>query len=93
MTDTESDPEERVDLIKIGFGNMVSSRRVIAVVNPDSSPVKRMMADARDRGTLIDATSGRKTRAVIVTDSDHIVLSALTVEEIGREMTDAPEET
>ena len=93
MTGTESDPEERVDLIKIGFGNMVSSRRVIAVVNPDSSPVKRMMADARDRGTLIDATSGRKTRAVIVTDSDHIVLSALTVEEIGREMTDAPEET
>ena len=93
MTDTESDPEERVDLIKIGFGNMVSSRRVIAVVNPDSSPVKRMMADARDRGTLIDATSGRKTRAVIVTDSDHIVLSALTVEEIGREMADAPEET
>ena len=93
MTDTESDPEERVDLIKIGFGNMVSSRRVIAVVNPDSSPVKRMMADARDRGTLIDATSGRKTRAVIVTDSDHIVLSALTVEEIGREMTDAPEES
>ncbi len=93
MTGTESDPEERVDLIKIGFGNMVSSRRVIAVVNPDSSPVKRMMADARDRGTLIDATSGRKTRAVIVTDSDHIVLSALTVEEIGREMADAPEET
>lgn len=93
MTGTESDPEERVDLIKIGFGNMVSSRRVIAVVNPDSSPVKRMMADARDRGTLIDATSGRKTRAVIVTDSDHIVLSALTVEEIGREMTDAPEES
>jgi|LSQX01.2.fsa_nt_gb regulator of extracellular matrix RemA (YlzA/DUF370 family) len=93
MTGTESDPEERVDLIKIGFGNMVSSRRVIAVVNPDSSPVKRMMADARDRGTLIDATSGRKTRAVIVTDSDHIVLSALTVEEIGREMTDASEES
>ncbi|NLN46491.1 MAG: DUF370 domain-containing protein [Clostridiaceae bacterium] len=82
-----------MDLIKIGFGNMVSSRRVIAVVNPDSSPVKRMMADARDRGTLIDATSGRKTRAVIVTDSDHIVLSALTVEEIGREMTDASEES
>jgi regulator of extracellular matrix RemA (YlzA/DUF370 family) len=93
MTGTESNPEERVDLIKIGFGNMVSSRRVIAVVNPDSSPVKRMLADARDRGTLIDATSGRKTRAVIVTDSDHIVLSALTVEEIGREMADAPEET
>ncbi len=81
-----------MDLVKIGFGNMVSSRRVIAVVNPDSSPVKRMMADARDRGTLIDATSGRKTRAVIVTDSDHIVLSALAVEEIGREMMEVPEE-
>lgn len=82
-----------MDLVKIGFGNMVSSRRVIAVVNPDSSPVKRMMADARDRGSLIDATSGRKTRAVIVTDSDHIILSALAVEEIGREMMDVQEET
>jgi len=82
-----------VDLVKIGFGNMVSSRRVIAVVNPDSSPVKRMMADARDRGSLIDATSGRKTRSVIVTDSDHIILSALAVEEIGREMMDVQEET
>lgn len=81
-----------MDLVKIGFGNMVSSRRVIAVVNPDSSPVKRMMADARDRGSLIDATSGRKTRSVIVTDSDHIVLSALAVEEIGREMMDVQEE-
>ena len=81
-----------MDLVKIGFGNMVSSRRVIAVVNPDSSPVKRMMADARDRGTLIDATSGRKTRSVIVTDSDHIVLSALAVEDIGREMMEAAEE-
>ncbi|HEY5466836.1 MAG TPA: DUF370 domain-containing protein [Clostridia bacterium] len=85
--------EAGVDLVKIGFGNMVSSRRVIAVVNPDSSPVKRMMADARDRGSLIDATSGRKTRAVIVTDSDHIILSALAVEEIGREMMDVQEET
>lgn len=82
-----------MDLVKIGFGNMVSSRRVIAVVNPDSSPVKRMMADARDRGSLIDATSGRKTRAVIVTDSDHIILSALAVEEIGREIMDVQEET
>lgn len=82
-----------MDLVKIGFGNMVSSRRVIAVVNPDSSPVKRMMADARDRGSLIDATSGRKTRSVIVTDSDHIILSALAVEEIGREMMDVQEET
>ena len=62
------------------------------MVNPDSSPVKRMIADARDRGTLIDATSGRKTRAVLVTDSDHIVLSALTVAEIVREMSGAVEE-
>ncbi len=81
-----------MNLVKIGFGNMVSAQRVIAMVNPDSSPVKRMIADARDRGTLIDATSGRKTRAVLVTDSDHIVLSALTVEEIVREMSVAVEE-
>jgi regulator of extracellular matrix RemA (YlzA/DUF370 family) len=85
--------EAALDLVKIGFGNMVSSRRVIAVVNPDSSPVKRMMADARDRGSLIDATSGRKTRAVIVTDSDHIVLSALAVEDIGRELMVIQEDT
>lgn len=68
--------------IKIGFGNLISVERMIALVGPDSSPVKRLIQDARDRGSLIDATSGRKTRSVFIMDSDHLVLSALTVEEL-----------
>ena len=73
-------------LIQIGFGNMISADRMIAVVGPEASPVKRMIQDARDRGTLIDATSGRKTRAVILMDSDHLILSSLSNEELAREM-------
>ena len=69
-------------LINIGFGNVVSASRVIAVVAPGSSPIKRMREEAGERGKLIDATQGRKTRAIIVTDSDHIILSALQVETI-----------
>ena len=72
--------------LQIGFGNMVSSERIIAVVGPDSSPVRRLIQDARDRGTLIDASSGRKTRAVMLMDSDHLVLSSLTAEELLEEM-------
>ena len=72
--------------LKIGFGNLVSAQRIIAVVGPDSSPVKRLIQDARDRGTLIDASSGRKTRSVLLMDSDHLVLSALPAEEIEKEM-------
>ena len=63
-------------LINIGFGNMVSAGRLIAIVSPESAPIKRMVQEARERGTLIDATYGRKTRAVLIMDSDHIVLSA-----------------
>ena len=63
-------------LINIGFGNMVSAGRLVAIVSPDSAPIKRMVQEARERGTLIDATYGRKTRAVLIMDSDHIVLSA-----------------
>jgi extracellular matrix regulatory protein A len=74
-------------LVQIGFGNMVSSDRIIAVVGPDASPVKRLIQDARDRGTLIDATSGRRTRSVILMDSDHLILSSLTNEELTRELT------
>lgn len=69
-------------LIGIGFGNMVNSSRIVAVVSPDSAPVKRMVQDTRDAGKLIDATGGRKTRAVIVTDSGFLVLSAITPETI-----------
>lgn len=64
-------------LINIGFGSMVSADRLVAIVSPDSAPIKRMVQEARDRGTLIDATFGRKTKAVLIMDSDHTILSAL----------------
>lgn len=79
-----------MQLVNIGYGNMVSSERLVAVVSPDSAPIKRMITDARDRGLLIDATYGRKTRSVIVTDSDHIILSAITPQSVGGHL--APEE-
>ena len=70
-------------LINIGFGNMVSAGRLIAVVSPESAPIKRMVQEARDRGVLIDATYGRRTRAVLIMDSDHVVLSALQPETVA----------
>ncbi len=70
-------------LINIGFGNMVSVSRLIAVISPESAPIKRMIQEARDRGVLIDATYGRRTRAVLIMDSDHIVLSALQPETVA----------
>ncbi len=73
-----------VNFLRIGYGNLVAAPRVIAVVSPDSAPVRRLIADAKDRATLIDATSGKKTRAVLIMDSDHLVLSAMTVEELER---------
>jgi len=72
-----------VKLINVGFGNIVAAERVIAIVGPESAPVKRVVTDARESGTLIDATCGRRTRAVIVTDSRHVILSALLPETIG----------
>lgn len=74
--------------IKIGFGNLVSSERIIAIVGPDSSPVKRLIQDAKDRGTLIDASSGRRTKSVLLMDSDHLVLSSLAAEDLEKEMTE-----
>ncbi len=84
-------------LINIGFGNMVSASRLIAIVSPESAPIKRMVQEARDRGSLVDATYGRRTRAVLITDSDHIILSALQPETVagrfnGREEASAEEE-
>lgn len=70
-------------LINIGFGNMVNADRIISIVSPDSAPIKRIIREAEDRGNLINATYGRRTRAVIVTDSDHIVLSALQTETVA----------
>jgi len=69
-------------LINIGFGNMVSSERMLAVVSPDSAPIKRLISEARERGMLIDATYGRKTASVFVMDSDHVVLSAIAADKI-----------
>ncbi|MGN1458468.1 MAG: DUF370 domain-containing protein [Acutalibacteraceae bacterium] len=78
-----------MQLINIGYGNMVSSSKIVAVVSPDAAPVKRMIQDARDKGMLIDASCGRKTKAVIVTDSDHIVLSAIQPETVAHRINDA----
>lgn len=70
-------------LINIGFGNMVSAHRLVAIVSPDSAPIKRIVQEARDRGIVIDATYGRRTRAVLITDSDHVILSAIQPETIA----------
>ncbi|MBR5528162.1 MAG: DUF370 domain-containing protein [Clostridia bacterium] len=70
-------------LINIGFGNMVSADRVVALVSPDSAPVKRLIQDTRDTGMLIDVTCGRRTRSVIITDSEHIILSAIQPETVS----------
>ena len=71
-----------MQFINIGFGNLVSVQRLIAVVSPDSAPVKRLVQESRDRGMLIDATYGRKTASVLIMDSDHVVLSALAAERL-----------
>ena len=73
-------------LINIGFGNMVSAGRLIAIVSPESAPIKRMVQEARDRGVLIDATYGRRTRAVIIMDTDHVILSAILPETVAGRM-------
>ncbi len=70
-------------LINIGYGNSIADNRIIAVISPDSSPIKRIIADAREKGFLVDATYGRKTKSVIVTDSSHVVLSAVSPETIS----------
>ena len=71
--------ENTAGLVNIGYGNLISTRRLIAVVSPDSAPIKRMVSEARDRSMLIDATFGRKTRTVLIMDSDHLVLSGLPI--------------
>ena len=79
-------------LINIGFGNMVSASRLVAIVSPESAPIKRIMQDAKEQGTLIDATYGRRTRAVILTDSDHVILSALQPETVANRFNDREDE-
>lgn len=75
-----------IKLVNIGFGNIVSANRIIAIVSPESAPIKRIIQEARDRGMLIDATYGRRTRAVIITDSDHVVLSAVQPETVANRL-------
>jgi len=74
-------------LFNAGFGNMVSKDRIIAVVNPDTAPIKRLVQDAKDSGRAIDITCGRRTRSVIITDSDHVILSAIQCETISSRIT------
>lgn len=75
-----------IKLVNIGFGNIVSANRIISVVSPESAPIKRIIQEARDKGMLIDATYGRRTRAVIVTDSGHIVLSSVQPETVANRL-------
>ena len=83
-----------VKLINIGFGNVVAANRIIAIISPESAPIKRIIQEARDKGLLIDATYGRRTRAVVVTDSGHIILSAVQPETVASRLmpTDMEEE-
>ena len=74
--------------INVGFGNMVSASRIVAIASPDSAPVKRLVQDAKDEGRVIDVSCGRRTRAVIVTDSDHVILSAIVAETISNRLDD-----
>lgn len=73
-------------LVNVGFGNFISSNRIISVVHPESAPIKRIIQDAKDRGSLIDATQGRKTRSVIVMDSDHVILAPVQPETVSRRL-------
>lgn len=78
-------------LINIGFGNMVSAARLVAIVSPESAPIKRIIQDAKERGTLIDATYGRRTRAVLIMDSEHVILSSVQPETVANRMGDSQE--
>ena len=75
-------------LVNIGFGNMVSANRMVAIVSPESAPIKRIVQEAKEKGNLIDATHGRRTRAVIITDSDHIILTYLQAETLSNRMSE-----
>jgi len=79
-------------LINIGYGNLVAEDRIVAVVSPESAPIKRIIADAKERHTLIDATYGRRTKAVIITDSEHVILCALVPEKVAKRGEDRQEE-
>lgn len=79
-------------LINIGFGNLVNANRLVAIVSPESAPIKRIIQDSKERGMLIDATQGRRTRAVIITDSDHVILTYLQSETVANKLNDFEDE-
>ncbi len=83
---------QKQGLLNIGFGNFVVAARVVAIVNPTSSPMKRLREDAKNEGRLVDATQGRKTRSIIVLDSSHVVLSAIQAETVGQRFNQSDEE-
>jgi len=80
-----------IRLLNIGFGNIVAANRIVAIVSPESAPIKRIVQEAREAGRLINATNGRRTRAVLITDSDHVVLSAIQPETIAHRLGDDEE--
>jgi regulator of extracellular matrix RemA (YlzA/DUF370 family) len=82
-----------IKLINIGFGNIVNANRIISIVSPESAPIKRIIQEARDRNMLVDATYGRRTRAVIITDSDHVILSAVQPETVAQRLTTKDDES
>lgn len=79
-------------LVHIGFGNMVAAERVIAIINPNSAPIKRLKEEAKEERRLIDATQGRKTRAIVITDSNHVVLAGIQPETISNRYQEEPED-
>lgn len=79
-------------LVNIGFGNIVSSNRIVAIVSPESAPVKRIIMESRDSGRLVDATYGRRTRAVIITDSNHVILSSVQPETVAQRLAQKEED-
>jgi len=79
--------------IQIGYGSVVAAQKIVAIVSPESAPVKRIVQDARDRGMLIDATYGRRTRAVLIMESDHVILSAVQPETVAGRIPDTEEDT
>ena len=81
----------RMKFIHVGYGNMIAADRIITLTSPDSAPIKRLIQDAKDAGRVIDVSCGRKTRTVIITDSDHVILSALQVEKVATRLEDNSE--
>ena len=79
-------------LINIGFGNMINASRLVAIVSPESAPIKRIIQECKEKGTLIDATHGRRTRAFIITDSDHVILTYLQSETVANRLNDEMDE-